>query len=219
MERREVSTRNTSWAKKMAAICAARGITPNVISVSSMAFALISFLCFYFSTHENQAIRNSLLIISILSIQGRLLCNLFDGMVAVEYNKSSVIGEIYNDAPDRVSDILIILGAGLSINQNFSNEFFIHILWITISLAILTAYIRVLGSSMGAKGFFNGPMAKQHRMFTITLGTILTLVNENFFNLNYSVIKISIYIILVGSIITILNRLQKIVECIYRNNN
>jgi phosphatidylglycerophosphate synthase len=49
-------------------------------------------------------------------IQFRLLCNLLDGMVAVEGGKGSVTGPIYNEAPDRIADVLILIGAGYSTN-------------------------------------------------------------------------------------------------------
>ncbi len=43
-------------------------------------------------------------------IQLRLICNLLDGMVAVEGGMKTACGDIYNDLPDRISDSLIILG-------------------------------------------------------------------------------------------------------------
>ena len=42
--------------------------------------------------------------------------------------------------------------------------------WAAAVLAVLTAYVRVLGGSLGLTQHFIGPMAKQHRMFTLTLG-------------------------------------------------
>ena len=37
-------------------------------------------------------------------VQCRLLCNLFDGMVAVEGGKRSPNGDLYNDMPDRFDE-------------------------------------------------------------------------------------------------------------------
>ena len=48
--------------------------------------------------------------------------------------------------------------------------------WSAAVAAVFTAYIRVLGGSLGAVQHFIGPMAKQHRMFTLTVGTLLAAV-------------------------------------------
>ena len=48
--------------------------------------------------------------------------------------------------------------------------------WCAAVLAVLTAYVRVLGGSLGVTQHFIGPMAKQHRMFTLTIATLLSAV-------------------------------------------
>ena len=45
-------------------------------------------------------------------MQSRLLCNLFDGMVAIEGGKKSANGDLYNDMPDRFADALFIIPVG-----------------------------------------------------------------------------------------------------------
>lgn len=61
-----------------------------------------------------------LFLLAAAMIQGRLLCNLMDGLMAIEGNLKSASGEIYNDAPDRVSDALILVGAGYACNGRFT---------------------------------------------------------------------------------------------------
>ena len=46
-------------------------------------------------------------------------------------------------------------------------------------LAVFTAYVRVLGGSLGLTQHFAGPMAKQHRMFTLTLTTLLAAIETS----------------------------------------
>ncbi len=46
---------------------------------------------------------------------------------------------------------------------------------------MLTAYIRVLGGALGTPQYFTGPMAKQHRMFVITLGALLAAFQTSSF--------------------------------------
>ena len=45
-------------------------------------------------------------------------------------------------------------------------------------MAVFTAYVRLLGGSLGMTQHFIGPMAKQHRMFTLTLVTLLAAVES-----------------------------------------
>lgn len=164
--RREIKTRDKAWAQRFAAFLAAQNVSPNQISVLSMVFAAFALSAFLWS---RQAQQPALLIVAVAFIQLRLLCNLFDGMVAVEFNKKSAVGEIYNEVPDRISDTLIILGAGLY-TQN--HEFAIHLAWANIFLATMTAYIRVFGAALGKGHRFLGPMAKQHRMFLISVAAL-----------------------------------------------
>ena len=49
---------------------------------------------------------------AIVGIQGRLICNLLDGMVAIEGGRKSKSGEIWNDFPDRLADPLVLAAAG-----------------------------------------------------------------------------------------------------------
>jgi phosphatidylglycerophosphate synthase len=56
-----------------------------------------------------------LMILSICGIQLRLLCNLLDGMVAIEGGFKTKTGEIFNELPDRLSDALILIGAAYSV--------------------------------------------------------------------------------------------------------
>lgn len=161
--RRDIKTRDKAWAQRFAAFLARQNISPNQISVLSMLFAGLALISFVWA---RQAQQPAILLLAVAGIQLRLLCNLFDGMVAVEFNKKSVIGEIYNEVPDRISDTLIILGVGLYCQNQ---EFAIHLAWANIFLATMTAYVRVFGAALGKGHRFLGPMAKQHRMFLISL--------------------------------------------------
>jgi hypothetical protein len=44
--------------------------------------------------------------------------------------------------------------------------------WLAAVLAIATAHVRAFGGSLGYGQDLTGPMAKQHRMFTLTVGTL-----------------------------------------------
>ena len=109
MTRRPLRTRSATWAQKLAAYLASTPVTPNQISIASMVFAALAGGAFYLG--------GTWLLAAALFIQLRLLCNLLDGMVAVEGGKSTPDGPFWNEAPDRVSDILIITGLGYGIGE------------------------------------------------------------------------------------------------------
>ncbi|WP_045396771.1 CDP-alcohol phosphatidyltransferase family protein [Vibrio hyugaensis] len=167
--RRPLAVRNTAITKKISIYLNNKAITPNQISIMSIVFAIAGLLAcsFYFQSH------NSLWLLSFaLMIQMRLLCNLFDGMVAIEGGKKTPAGELFNDVPDRIADPLLILAAGLLT----SSQWGMTLAWLAAIFSIFTAYIRVLGVSMGCPADFSGPMAKQHRMALLTGSAILLFI-------------------------------------------
>ncbi|RUR19019.1 CDP-alcohol phosphatidyltransferase family protein [Legionella sp. km535] len=200
-ERREINSRNTSWAQAIANVLAKTQITPNQISILSIVMSLLAFIAFYYSF--NYPI---LLLVAVFFIQMRLLCNLFDGMVAVEYKKKSRLGDIFNDLPDRFADLFILLGFSYSV-QNM--PFAVQLGWLCVVFSMMTAYIRVLGRSLGTKTYFSGPMAKQHRMFVCSLCAVVQYV-VYLINGHFPIIYCGLYVIALGSIITCFNRLDKI---------
>lgn len=205
--RREVATRKTGWAMKIARHLANRGIQPNTISVASIGFAMLAGICFGFSTFFRPPwCERTLLIFAIVFMQLRLLCNLFDGMVAVECGMKTRSGEIFNDLPDRIADPMILIGVGYAIRQV---PFGVELGWLAALMAIFTAYVRVLGASAGAKHFFLGPMAKQHRMAVMTLAALTAAV---LLDRVFLVLTGALGLVIVGCLVTILRRVKAIVN-------
>lgn len=164
--RRPLASRGTAWARAMANWLARRSITPNRISQAGIGFAAIAAACFWASAEATGWTRTLCLIGAGLGIQLRLLCNLLDGMVAVEGGKGTPDGAFWNEVPDRIEDILILVGAGLAAGMPTLG-------WAAAGLAVFTAYLRALGQSLGQTADFRGPMAKPHRMAALTLGAVL----------------------------------------------
>ena len=96
------------------------------------------------------------------------LVGLLDGMVAVEGGLGSRSGEVFNEVPDRIADPLLIVPAGYACGLVWGPE----LAWTAGLLALLTAYIRALGGTLGLPQSFAGPMAKPHRMATMTIALI-----------------------------------------------
>jgi phosphatidylglycerophosphate synthase len=167
--RRALAARNAAWARTLASGLAARGVRPNAVSVAGVGFALAAAGAFGLSSGAAREGRAALLLAAAACIQLRLLCNLLDGMLALEEGLKSPTGEIFNDLPDRVADVLIFVGAGYGAR---SFAYGPTLGWAAAVAALLTAYVRVLGGSLGLAQPFIGPMAKQHRMFALTMITL-----------------------------------------------
>jgi len=197
--RRPIASRESNWAKVSARWLAKRNVSPNFISILSIVFSIVAFIAFYLDVGaaSNHTV---LMILAIVGIEGRLIMNLFDGMVAVEHNKKSVVGGLYNEVPDRVADTFIIIGAGL-LAKDF--PYGMDLAYIATILAVVTAYIRTLGASLNCGHHFLGPMAKQHRMALLAVSCVIAIWYTHVFY--YVLIVMNI-----GLLITCYRRLSKV---------
>jgi phosphatidylglycerophosphate synthase len=166
--RRPLKTRDTRWARTLAAWLARHRVPPNAISLASLGFAALGAVAMLAAPAAAPAGRIALFILAAACVQLRLLCNMLDGMVAVEGGMGSRSGEVFNEVPDRIADPLLIVPAGYAIGLPFGPE----LGWLCGLLALFTAYIRALGGAAGLPQDFQGPMAKPHRMAAMTAGLI-----------------------------------------------
>lgn len=194
--RRPIKARSLNIFRKIAAFLARTNITPNQISVLSIVCSLLVPLSFFYFKDSWLAYVGA-----ILGIQLRLICNLLDGMVAIEGAKKSALGDIYNEFPDRVSDSIIILGFALP------EPSLMALTWAACFLAALTAYTRVLGAAIGTKHYFTGPMAKQQRMALITLSLAAIPIMRGILS-PLMIVDSVLWIITIGCVLTIIRRLQ-----------
>lgn len=202
-DRRPLASRDTNWARTIAANLVALSITPNRISQASMAAAAAAGGAFLLAGYGSGAARTIMLVLAALCCQLRLLCNLFDGMVAVEGGKGEDDGPFWNEFPDRVSDVLILVCAGFCIGAPSLG-------WAAAAFAILTAYVRELGRANALSSDFSGPMAKQHRMAVITAAALLSVL-EPLWNGRDEVLTIALWVIVLGAALTALRRGRNIV--------
>lgn len=172
--RRVLATRNASWAQTLTRRLSASGVRPNTVSVISVVFAAGAAAAFAVAPIGGRA---AAWLVAAACIQLRLLCNMLDGMLAIEGGLKSRTGDIYNELPDRLADILILAGAGYSLRESPYGP---ELGWLAAVLALLTAYIRVLSGSLGLPQRFLGPMAKQHRMFALTLAALIGAIESRF---------------------------------------
>jgi phosphatidylglycerophosphate synthase len=185
---------------------ARRKISPNGISVASVFCAIVAAVAFVLWPQGEGWQRPALLLLAALGIQFRLLCNMLDGMVAVEGGLRSATGDLYNEVPDRISDSIILVAVGYGILALPQAE---ALAWAAALLAMLTAYIRALGSSHGLPGCFHGPMAKPHRMAVLTLACLGTAATTNY-TWSPWILWSALILICLGSAITSLRRLHAV---------
>jgi phosphatidylglycerophosphate synthase len=205
--RRPLKSRNTRWAAALARTLARVGLRPNAISVLSAFFAAAAGASLILVPRSSAPAQVMLLITAALGIQLRLLCNLLDGMVAIEGGFRTKAGEIYNELPDRFADALVLMGAGYASRWlSFSEE----LGWAAAVLAVITAYCRALGVTAGASQQFVGPMAKPHRMAVLT-GACLLSIGEVLMGWPIRIIPVGLAVIVLGCAWTIARRVRRIV--------
>ena len=187
-DRRPIRSRNALWAQATASYLARLGVSPNQISLASVLAAVVGALSLRLFPQPWNALG------CVCGIQFRLLCNLLDGMVAVEHGKQSQLGVLYNELPDRVSDSVLFVALGYASGLSWLG-------WLGALLAALTAYIRVFGAALGFAQDFRGPLAKQHRMAVLTLGCLISIVEHFAIRTNHS-LPITCGLIAAGSFLT-----------------
>lgn len=200
--RRPLKTRQREWAKAIAGFLVRQRVHPNVISVMSVFCAVLAGVALSSSSYSTPPHRVLLLLVAVAGIQLRLLCNMLDGMVAVEGGMQTKSGEIFNDLPDRISDIVILVPAGYAVPDL---PYGALLGWSAAVLAVFTAYVRLLGGAAGLPQSFMGPMAKPHRMATLTVACVLSIVELKLLHPG-TLIWIALIIINAGCVITIWRR-------------
>lgn len=209
--RRPLASRDTGWARGITRWIAATSVTPNQISMASILAAAIAGACFWGSGQAEGGQRAALLVAAAVFCQLRLLCNLLDGMVAVEAGKQAPDGAFWNEFPDRVADIVILVGAGYGAGEPTLG-------WAAACFAVVTAYTRELGRACGLPADFSGPMAKPHRMAAITAAAFLSLLEPLWSGRN-DVLVVVLWVVTIGAAATSLRRAAKIVRRLARRTS
>lgn len=208
VSRRPIKARSASWSGALAGVLARVGLTPNQVSLLSIVNSVIASSLMLASTCCTSNFRTASLLGAALFVQFRLLCNLLDGLMAIEGGKRSRFGELFNEMPDRVSDTVILVAAGYASNGGALG---IETGWMCALLAMATAYIRAFGAQITGRQDFCGPMAKQHRMFVITIALVFSAVLSTYEPMHY-VVLVALMLVAVGSLLTCIRRVMHLVR-------
>lgn len=199
--RRPISARGNVLVQRIAAALARSPLTPNAISVLSIVCAAAGAAALLWLPAWGAWL-------CALGVQLRLLCNLFDGMVAVEGGRSTPTGALYNEVPDRVADTLLLVALGHAAGVPWAG-------WLAALLAASTAYIRTLGGALGQAQDFRGPMAKQQRMALMTLGCVVAPIEAMLAGSRHALV-VAVAVIALGSLLTCGTRLRAIARRLER---
>lgn len=204
--RRPIADGFRKTARAAVCWCVRRGIHPNLVSYASIVASAGAGLCF-----RQAGAVPGLLIVAVGFCYLRLWLNMLDGMVALASGKASRTGEIANELPDRVSDVLIFVGV--------SHSGLCHPLagyWVAL-FALLVAYVGTLGQAVGVQREFSGWMAKPWRMVALHVGTWMTLIclwcgDGTIRYGGLTILDWTLLAILVGCVQTVVLRVSKIVH-------
>jgi phosphatidylglycerophosphate synthase len=193
VNRRPLKTRSAGWAQALARGLGGIGLSPNAISTLGVFCAAAGAACFLLVE------RNAWFWLGgALGIQLRLLANMLDGLVAVEGGKASATGPLFNELPDRIEDAVLLVAAGYAVGAP-------ELGYGATILAFATAYVRATGGALGFAQDFVGPMAKQHRMFVLTVAALGALALPDL-----PVMLGALWIIAVGAAVTCVVRTLRV---------
>ena len=208
-DRRPIASRNLRVMQSLASFLVRWKVSENAISIAGIIFAIVGGFAFAATANVPDWQRWCWLTAALM-IQLRLLANLLDGMVAIESGQASPVGELFNEVPDRVSDAAILIGAGYALGGD-------PILgYIAACAALFTAYVRAIGKAAGAANEYCGPMAKQQRMFIMTMVAVFHGLTPTDWNIRFGepptwgVVAAGLVIVIVGSAVTSALRLLRI---------
>jgi phosphatidylglycerophosphate synthase len=204
--RRPLASRNSGWAKSLASRLVVAGVRPNRISQGSIVAAALGTVFFAASPFGAGFIQGLLLLLAAGAAQARLICNLLDGMVAIEGGLAEKNGPFWNEAPDRVADLLLIGGAGIAAGNPALG-------FLAAALAMATAYVRELGRAEGFSPDYSGPMAKPHRMAALTIGTVVAAFAP-LDSTSEGMLNLTLWIIVIGSAATIIRRSLRLISAL-----
>jgi phosphatidylglycerophosphate synthase len=209
--RRPLASRQQAWAHHLSTLLSNVGIRPNQISFASVVLSVLGLVCLSLSVGSSKGQLAGLYIASAFACQMRLLFNLMDGMVAVEAGKQTADGALWNEFPDRLSDIALLMGVGIAAGET-------TLAWAVVSLSILVAYVRELGKGIDRVADYSGPMAKPHRMALMTAALVLSAIvvlffgDENAWIQSTSLLSLSLWICGFGCVVTVWQRISHLLQ-------
>lgn len=210
IDRRPIQSRNTQWAQAISQLLVNLNLSPNAISLFGMLAAVTAGILFYSTDMVTGIGQRALWFGGGILCQIRLLCNLFDGMVAIKRGIASAQGELYNEIPDRVSDAAVFIGLGYAAGGHITFGYMAAL------ISIFVAYVRATAKSIGAPNDFCGPMAKPQRMALATVVALSMALFPYAWRWPWGQATVVLVVVIVGGMVTALRRLARAAKYLER---
>lgn len=212
-DRRPIASREKRLARTISSALVRAGVSPDAISLAGMLCGVAAGGALAATAQWPDWARLGWLLGAVF-VQLRLLCNMFDGMVAIESGRASATGELWNEVPDRIADAATLIGAGYALGGSVAAGY------VAACMAVFVAYVRAVGKAATGHNDFCGPMAKPHRMFVITIAASFNALAPHSWqptlqSLNakgLGPLDVALGIIIVGGAWTALRRLKRIAD-------
>jgi len=158
---------NCGLVRTTARFFAARGISPNFLSLLSFFFALLAGVFFFLSSNSTSL--NLLLILAGVFVCLNALLDGLDGLVAREIGNANKKGDFLDHVIDRYSDMFIIGGI----------VFGGYVSWgigvIAIVGVLLSSYMGTQAQAVGLNRMYGGLLGRADRIVLIIGATFLML--------------------------------------------
>lgn len=167
------------------------GLSADAITLLAVPVAALGGACLAAS----DVVQWLLLVVPVLAAL-RLILNLLDGMVARATGSMHPMGEMWNELGDRLADVLFIGGLA------FAPEVDARLVLAAVAAAVLSSYAGITSRAAGASRQYGGVMSKPGRMVVLGIAAPVTFVTGN-----WAWLTVAAIVILVGSLITLGQRL------------
>jgi CDP-diacylglycerol--glycerol-3-phosphate 3-phosphatidyltransferase len=159
---------NSGLVKKTVRFFATRGISPNVLSLLSLFFAVLAGSIFFLASTSPSF--NSLLLLASVFVCLNAILDGLDGVLAREIGNASKRGDFLDHVIDRYSDMFIIGGIV------FGGYVSYRIGVIAIIGVLLSSYMGTQAQAVGLSRMYGGMLGRADRMVLIIGATVLMLV-------------------------------------------
>ena len=159
---------NCGFVRTTTRFIASRGISPNVLSLLSLVFAVLAGFLFCLSRTSTSF--NLLLLLAGVFICLNAVFDGLDGLVAREVGNAGRKGDFLDHVIDRYSDMFIIGGIVFGGYVNWPIGF------VAIIGVLLSSYMGTQAQAVGLSRMYGGMLGRADRMILIIAATALTLV-------------------------------------------
>ena len=179
------------------------GVTSEMVGLVGMVFGILGGLSFMATGFVTEP--TGYWIAGLVFCLIRIASISINSFLAPLSHRESLEDIFFTELPERVSDAITLIGFGFAVESS-------PWLGLTAALAaIFSAYVRSFGQMRGAgkETSSSGPMTRVHRLILICLTSLLMIfgvTTENLENLNSTIPKIALMVIILGCLATILIR-------------